>query len=396
MRSPNSHTVSKDWSRDSRKPKKHLTFDQNQNTLTEYFPLQESVDALFKENDFSHSFVSKIPQKVQFSTPLLQELVANAEENLKRNPTQRRHNEIIKKFCISFLFMAGPSVYDLFHKNMPLALPSLSTVRREIHKSFNVIAEGCFQFDQLLDHLNAYSAAKVICVSEDATRVVSRIEYDPNTDRLVGFVLPVDKDYIPMPNVFLATSFERIEEIFMTESKAMYAYLYMAQALKPGVPPFCLALIGSDNCFTNKSVVARWKYILKECNLRSIHVIGVSADGDSRLLSAMCLSSKLQSVKTDFEFNVSQVPKLDSLPPAWRKWFSLQQFSDMVFVQDTVHLGVKLKSRLLTHSQLLTLGSYSAESSHLCILQASFQKEQHNLQSRDLNHEMKIGKILKP
>ena len=144
----------------------------------------------------------------------------------------------------------------------------------------------------------------------------------------------------------------------------MYAYLYIAQALKPGVAPFCLALIGSDNCFTNKTVVARWKYIQKECNSRSIHVIGVSADGDSRLLSAMRLSPKLQSVKTDLEFNVSQVPKLDSLPPAWRKWFSLQQFSDMVFVQDTVHFGVKLKSRLLTLSQILPLGSYSAESSH--------------------------------
>ena len=356
--------------------------------MTEYFPLQESVDALFKENDFSHLLESKVPQKVQFSTPLLQELVANAEENLKRNPTQRRHTEIIKKIVYLFSsWLVHLHNYDLFHKNMPLALPSLSNIRREIHKSFNGVAEGCFQLDQLLDHLNAYSAAKVICVSEDATRVVSRIEYDPNTDRLVGFVLPVDKDYIPMPNVFLATSFERIKEIFMTESKAMYAYLYMAQALKPGVPPFCLALIGSDNCFTNKSVVARWKYILKECNSRSIHFIGISADGDSRLLSAMRLSSKLQSVKTDLEFNVSQVPKLNSLPPAWRKWFSLQQFSDMVFVQDTVHLGVKLKSRLLTRSQILPLGSYSAESSHLCILQASFQKEQHNLRYRDLNHE---------
>ena len=217
--------------------------------------------------------------------------------------------------------MAGPSAYDLFHKNMPLALPSLSTVRKGIHKSFNGIAEGCFQFDQLLDYLIAYSAAKH--VSEDATRVVSRIKYDPNTDRLVGFVLPFDKDYIPMPNILLATSFERIEEIFMTESKVMYACLYMAQALKPGVPPFCIALIGSDNCFTNKTVVARWKYILKECNSRSIHVIGISADGDSRLLSAKRLSSKLQPVKTDLKFNVSQVPKLDSLPPAWRKLFSL-------------------------------------------------------------------------
>ena len=163
----------------------------------------------------------------------------------------------------------------------------------------------------------------------------------------------------------------------------------MAQALKPGVPPFCLALIGTDNCFTNKTVVARWKYILKECNMRGIRVIGVSADGDSRLLSTMRLSSKLQSVKADIDFNVSQLqePNQSTLPSAWSNWFSLQQFSGMVLVQDTVHLGVKLKSRLLTHSQILPLGSYSAELSHLSMLQASFQKEQHNLRYKDLDHQ---------
>jgi len=41
--------------------------------------------------------------------------------------------------------------------------------------------------------------------------------------------------------------------------------------------------------------------------MRAIHVIGVSSDGDSRLLSAMHLSSKLQSVKADLDFNISQL-----------------------------------------------------------------------------------------
>ena len=41
--------------------------------------------------------------------------------------------------------------------------------------------------------------------------------------------------------------------------------------------------------------------------MRGIYVIGVSADGDSRLLSAMRLLSKLQSVKADIDFNVSQL-----------------------------------------------------------------------------------------
>ena len=81
--------------------------------------------------------------------------------------------------------------------------------------------------------MNVHSAAKAICVSEDATRVASRIEYQ-YTDRLV-------------------TLFEQIEGIFLKESKASYAYLYMAQALSSGVPPFCFALIETDNFFTNKT-----------------------------------------------------------------------------------------------------------------------------------------------
>ena len=56
----------------------------------------------------------------------------------------------------------------------------------------------------------------------------------------------------------------------------------------------------------------------------------------------------------------------------------------MSYVQDTVHLGVKLKARLLTYSQILPLGKYSAQPSHLSLLQASFYKEQHNLCAKDL------------
>ena len=122
--SPNTSIVSKDWSRESRKTKKLLTLDQHQIRLTEYFPLQESVDVLFKDSSFSHLFISKIPEKAKFSTSLFQELVANAEENLKRNPTQRRYNEIIKSSVHLFYSWLVHLLMN-FPQNMPLALPSL-------------------------------------------------------------------------------------------------------------------------------------------------------------------------------------------------------------------------------------------------------------------------------
>ena len=46
-----------------------------------------------------------------------------------------------------------------------------------------------------------------------------------------------------------------------------------------------------------------------------------------------------------------------------------------------------MKARLLTYSQILPLGKYSAELSHLSLLQASFYKEKHNLFAKDLDHQ---------
>ena len=58
--------------------------------------------------------------------------------------------------------------------------------------------------------------------------------------------------------------------MFRSTPLAKYAYVYMAQPLCQGVPPFCLACMGTDNKFTAQHVMLRWKYILcggfeKEC-----------------------------------------------------------------------------------------------------------------------------------
>ena len=57
------------------------------------------------------------------------------------------------------------------------------------------------------------------------------------------------------------------------------------------------------------------------------------------------------------------------------------------FVQDPIHLGVKLKARLLTVSQILPMGKYSAIASHLHLVQVSYSKEHHKLRLKDLDHQ---------
>ena len=43
----------------------------------------------------------------------------------------------------------------------------------------------------------------MITVGEDATRVITKVDYDNETNRLVGFVLPCDDNGLPHSDSFL-------------------------------------------------------------------------------------------------------------------------------------------------------------------------------------------------
>jgi len=133
--------------------------------------------------------------------------------------------------------------------------------------------------------------------------------------------------------------------------------------------------------------------MITQCTTRNIHVISFSGDGDTRLLQSMRLSTQLYSYSSEsipvtltspFSEQLSK-----SIPPHWikSKWFAINAISNISPVQDTVHLGVKLKARLMSNSQVLALGNFSALSAHLLLLHSSFRKEQHNLRLKDLDHQ---------
>ena len=219
-------------------------------------------------------------------------------------------------------------------------------------------------------------------ISEDATRVISRVEYDQAKDKLVGFVLPIDKDSLSLSGSFQASSLSTIEAMFENNKKASSAYVYMAQTLSPNTPPFCLCLIGTDNCFDANMVALRWIHIVKSVKKRNVEVISFGTDGDGRLLTSMRVMSKLYnytSKKYDYISLESGESLVGSVPKAWKSWFFIKVEEAVCFVQDTVHLGVKLRAWLLTLSQVLPMGKYSALASHLHLLQATYHKEQHNL-----------------
>ena len=265
---------------------------------------------------------------------------------------------------------------------MPEALPCRRTVQSILNREYHPIQEGSFRFESLAKHLECYHTPKVIFIREDATCVISRIDYDNETDCLVGFVMPCDDNGVLLTVFFKADCYESMQAIFRNGEFAKYAFVYMAQSLARGVPAFCLACLGTNNRFTSEHVFKRWQYIYTECKKLGITVISFGADGDSCELKSMQVSTNLMFASSNPLASLS--PSFKSadkvvIPSEWRQWFAVKHPTTVSYVQDIVHVGVKLKCRLITPSIVLPLGSFVAGVHHLRMVHMKFSKEEHGL-----------------
>ena len=117
-------------------------------------------------------------------------------------------------------------------------------------------------------------------------------------------------------------------------------------------------------------------------------MIGFGGDGDSRLMKAMRVSVLLLTPAQDpLHGNQPNYSPCAALPKSWNKWFCIVQ-KPVLFVQDTVHLAVKLKSRLLNPNVTLKMGpNCEAGTYHLVTLHTKFGKEEYFLRERYINHK---------
>ena len=159
----------------------------------------------------------------------------------------------------------------------------------------------------------------------------------------------------------------------------------MAQPLDQKVPPFCLACFGTDNKFATNHVLSRWQHIAVECSKRNVMVVSFGGDGDSRVMKAMRISTGL------FSKEIKLLSPLQSItyPTIWSEWFWMHSLCNIAFVQDTVHIAVKLKCRLLKPSVVLPMGTYTAGPHHLQIIIKTMGKNVHGLRERDIDHKDK-------
>ena len=93
---------------------------------------------------------------------------------------------------------------------MPDALPCLCAVQRNLHTEYNPLSEGNFRFEKLVNYLKKNDVPFIVAIS---TQVLSRVEYNNTTNRLVGFGLPCKSEGLPLADSFLATSLDVIESV---------------------------------------------------------------------------------------------------------------------------------------------------------------------------------------
>lgn len=146
---------------------------------------------------------------------ILNKLVQVADQNAQRNKAGYRFPEQIKLFSSYFRMLAGRGSYEFLQRNLPEALPSLSSVNKNIRKRDSPIIEGVFRYEELLLYLEERNLPLIVSLSEDATRIVGRIQYDARSNQIVGFVLPINEvNGLPIPFTFKARSAEEIASHF--------------------------------------------------------------------------------------------------------------------------------------------------------------------------------------
>ncbi|KAK4875001.1 hypothetical protein RN001_011423 [Aquatica leii] len=343
--------------------------------------LMDWMNNFFRRKEISdQNYITSILQKLRDFDYTCSQCTPGGLKCTISCPRLRNSNRFdidLKRFCLYLLITAGRFLYETLYANLPKTIPSITTLHRMLNDNTQFIEEGTVRLEELKKFLESRYLPNVVWISKDATKITGRIEYNSKNNKIVGFCLP-QVNGLPDRKGFLALSARHTSEYFENEKRSDYAYVVMAQCPNNNSPAFCLAVYGTDNCFTHQSVLDRWSYINKEAARVGIQILGYSSDSDTICMKAMRICSKLHNVGDDVE------------GVQW-KWFRMNLIKGFICVQDTVHIGFKLRIRLLKKNIVLPMGQYSATADHLHLLISDISKDHHLLTASDLHCEDKMN-----
>ncbi|GAB0097926.1 hypothetical protein DMENIID0001_136110 [Sergentomyia squamirostris] len=317
-----------------------------------------SSSVLINQNSITHTNTSKFTQ-------VLMDLSASRAKRLN-------YPDHFKLFCTYLFMISGRKAYRTLQAN--LKIPALSTTTKVMREEALPPIEGELRIEELKQFLETRGLSKTVWLSEDATRITGKVQYDASTDTIVGLITPlVSYTGLPQKCHFSAASLQDILRAFENEP-SKYVNVIMVRPMDAAGIGFCLT-VHSVGESTVDDIEAKWRTIRDSLKLVEIEVLGVSTDGDLKYLRTMRMLMNLPMLSENGMFD----------------WFHGKLDSLIHYVQDSVHIGAKLKTRLLNTDNKLQLGSTVIDPKILQILVETVPKDQHFLNSSDLNSKDKMN-----
>jgi hypothetical protein len=301
----------------------------------------------------------------------LNEVICCYNRNAIRPKAAYRYSEPLRLFTAYIRMIGGKLSYQTLQANNVGGIPSLSSTYKYINKTRCHFTEGLIRTKELKKYLLEQNLPMVVSLSEDATGISGRIQYNARTNQIIGFTLPLDGNGIPVPNYYPAQCASEIEGYFYDirnkeKQPANYLNVVMAQPMKRGIPAFCLMAYCTNGKYKAPEVGRRWAFLAKELKEHGIETISIGSDCDPRYNSVM---------KQFLHFG-RQSPENVGLIP---NWFGARFKTDLAYypIQDILHIGTKFRNRLLNHTP--KIGSHLISIKHLLTLIQKVTKEKHKL-----------------
>lgn len=220
--------------------------------------ISENVDlkhALHKSNNLEY-----------LQSGFLKTLVAQSKKKYKN------YTDNLKYISVYLFLVGGRLLYETLQLNLPL--PSVHTVLKFLNDSPSIV-EGELRSTELARFLVENNYKNQIWLSEDATKIVSRIKYNSKTNNIIGLVLPLNNETgMPELNKFVFENVEKVQQFIDCYQKSEYAECFMAQSFCDGAVAFCVCLFGTNNKFKSEDVTKRVKFIQTSLKLHDIEVYG--------------------------------------------------------------------------------------------------------------------------
>lgn len=358
-------------------PEKFNNIDAFDETLKNKISLKSKRVGHWFDDLTETSCESKIqtPDAPTDSQNLLCEMLNAAKINSARPKQGYRYKDKLKHLTVYNRILSGPMGYKSLQLNLKGCFPSISTTNRYIHRSDHHIVEGVLRCQELLNFLIERKLPLFVSLSEDATKIENRIQYDSQTVQLVGFILPINESNgMPIPFSYKGRTAGEILMHFSTNRRiASNVNTVIAQPLGEA-PSFCLLLFGTDNRYKSLDVSKRWTYIAEELTKIGITVLSISSDSDTKFNAAMRKNTCLGNSSNEFSMNGIFMCGTKFEPP--------------FYLQDFPHIGTKLRNLFLqtiANVYKLPMGNFYIQQNHLKQLMDICTKDQHHLTATDLN-----------